>query len=377
MDTKELLEELQKDIADLFVLNERMAKRYEPKKFQVDRARQKAKSLLLAYDELSEMLGYDLAEKHLQFEVQLLSDKTEQEPLTAEPMPLAKLTIFQQDKASAESEVVAKVKVEKHQPEQKIEPKNESALRLTIDEPQAQAILPEEQNDEPEELLSFGNMDLIDNNSEIEEPQFDEESDEPEVLLDLSLAAEEPESKPEITEITNSENDIKISAQNESEKTDGLSKEEEVAKEEEKIVAPNDISDEPKPETELDNQNLSEVSNTPIAAAPIPDEMKLEYELDSYQEHVKSLENLLHAANQADKQQMPTKKLIEVIGLNERFEFIADLFENRTGLFYHAVQAIDQLNSYNEAVDLIERNFDWPDSEIRKQFMNLVQRRFA
>lgn len=337
MDTKELLEELQKDIADLFILNEKMTKAELVKKFQLDRARQKAKTLLLAYDELSDLLGYALPEKHLQVELELHPQPAQAPPLEAEQ---PKQTTIDEPPA-AEQPTAAEQQVEQVEEEQADEAI--CAAEEPLPQPDAKEDAEEENlplDDEPDELPNL----TITNDSSFDEEQEEEREREEQEEKEEQEAREEERKSEE-----------------EEEKEKEREEQEQEAKENEE-----------EPTKKIDGLNLGKILHSPA-----PDNMKLEYELDHYQESMKSLDDLLGAATREPTGETPIERLIEAIGLNERFEFIADLFNNRTDVFYHTVQSIDQMENREAAELFLQEKFNWPDSEIKKQFMNLVQRRFA
>lgn len=72
----------------------------------------------------------------------------------------------------------------------------------------------------------------------------------------------------------------------------------------------------------------------------------------------------------------PLHKLEAAIGLNDRFQFIRELFNNDAGLFNKTVTQIDQMQDINEAVSFLNSNFKWKRNETSLKFAQLVKRRF-
>lgn len=78
----------------------------------------------------------------------------------------------------------------------------------------------------------------------------------------------------------------------------------------------------------------------------------------------------------------PIKDLRKAISLNDRFIFIAELFNNDEALFDKSVKTINAFHIFSEATYWIEREisskFSWDNkSEAVQHFMSLVRRRFA
>jgi hypothetical protein len=73
----------------------------------------------------------------------------------------------------------------------------------------------------------------------------------------------------------------------------------------------------------------------------------------------------------------PLTMLKVAIGLNDRFQFIRELFNNDTSLFDHTVEQIDQMGNISEAVTFLNSNFKWKRNETSLKFAQLVKRRFS
>ena len=73
----------------------------------------------------------------------------------------------------------------------------------------------------------------------------------------------------------------------------------------------------------------------------------------------------------------PIENLTKGIGLNDKFLFSKELFDGNSQNFNAAINAINAMNSFEEAEEYIKTNFSWsPNNNIAKYFMNLVRRRF-
>ena len=139
----------------------------------------------------------------------------------------------------------------------------------------------------------------------------------------------------------------------------------------------------------------------PITEAPVvielivPDERQLANEHNKGETHhtgtdlQKSINERLMESNQVKNDFQPTEnaslgypvtpiKLIwDAIGINDRFLFVRELFENNSSKFEATVKAIDELSSIQEAVNYLKLNFKWNNSEASQRFLILVKQRFT
>jgi hypothetical protein len=75
-------------------------------------------------------------------------------------------------------------------------------------------------------------------------------------------------------------------------------------------------------------------------------------------------------------------ELAESLALNQRFMFTKELFDGNADLLRHALKSVDELNTFEEAVDLINARFvfelGWDiESEEVHEFMQQVYRKFV
>jgi hypothetical protein len=75
-------------------------------------------------------------------------------------------------------------------------------------------------------------------------------------------------------------------------------------------------------------------------------------------------------------------ELAESLALNQRFMFTKELFDDNADLLRHALKSIDELNTFEDAVDLINARFvgelGWDiESEEVREFMQQVYRKFV
>lgn len=72
----------------------------------------------------------------------------------------------------------------------------------------------------------------------------------------------------------------------------------------------------------------------------------------------------------------PVKSIKSAIGINDRFQYIRELFNGNPEKFTETVNALDSMNNIQEAVVYLRENFRWKKNETSLKFVNLVKRRF-
>ena len=72
----------------------------------------------------------------------------------------------------------------------------------------------------------------------------------------------------------------------------------------------------------------------------------------------------------------PVTSIQAAIGINDRFQYIRELFDGDTEKFLKTVKALDSMSDIKEAVDYLRQNFRWKKNETSLKFVHLVKRRF-
>ena len=72
----------------------------------------------------------------------------------------------------------------------------------------------------------------------------------------------------------------------------------------------------------------------------------------------------------------PVSSIQSAIGINDRFQYIRELFEGSADNFVKAVSDLDAMDDLKEAVDYMQSNFKWKKNETSLKFINLIKRRF-
>ncbi len=93
----------------------------------------------------------------------------------------------------------------------------------------------------------------------------------------------------------------------------------------------------------------------------------------------KSLNDFLSGASKLEHKlaSSPIAKLESAIGLNDRFQYIRELFDNDSQAFQETVKSIDGLDNLDQALSYLDQNFLWEENEASVKFAQLVKRRFS
>ena len=76
-------------------------------------------------------------------------------------------------------------------------------------------------------------------------------------------------------------------------------------------------------------------------------------------------------------QSRPLKDISTAIGLNEKFLFIKELFNDNAALYQNTIDKLNNFTNFNEAVQFIDDYFEWVfDAEQVQKLLELVHRRF-
>lgn len=92
----------------------------------------------------------------------------------------------------------------------------------------------------------------------------------------------------------------------------------------------------------------------------------------------KSLNDLITDQNKLEFKlsNRPVSSIQTAIGINDRFQYIRELFDGDNQKFLEAVKTLDSKQNIKEAVDYLRNNFKWKKNETSLKFVNLVKRRF-
>lgn len=72
----------------------------------------------------------------------------------------------------------------------------------------------------------------------------------------------------------------------------------------------------------------------------------------------------------------PVASIQTSIGINDRFQYIRELFEGSADDFAKTVAELDNMSNLKEAVSFLQQNFKWKKNDTSLKFVHLVKRRF-
>ncbi len=76
-------------------------------------------------------------------------------------------------------------------------------------------------------------------------------------------------------------------------------------------------------------------------------------------------------------QAKPVSDISTAIGINERFLYIRELFNNDAMKYENAIKTLNESANFNEAFNYMSREFDWDmDSELVQGLLEIVRRKF-
>jgi len=73
----------------------------------------------------------------------------------------------------------------------------------------------------------------------------------------------------------------------------------------------------------------------------------------------------------------PVTSIQAAIGINDRYQYIRELFDGSGDKYTEAVTDLDKMSTIQEAVAYLQLNYKWKKTETSLKFVNLVKRRFA
>lgn len=172
-------------------------------------------------------------------------------------------------------------------------------------------------------------------------------------------------------------------------------KEEEVAPKKEAPVVESELNEEPaapEPTPEIPVQEVTEtvtVSPEPVAvpepakvlpsgnghqSAPLQEKKFLTEQFQS-----QSLNDIMAGVHKMDQHfaNTPIAKLETAVGLNDRFQYIRELFENDAELYRQTVTKIDSFAQLDEAIAYLDQHFNWEKDDTSVKFLHLIKRRFS
>ena len=192
----------------------------------------------------------------------------------------------------------------------------------------------------------------------------EEESDEPEVEVELIFNEEDEETENE--EIAESSEEVAESNEVVAEKN------EEIAEPNEEVAESNEVV--------VEDQNLSTLNTQPSTPkrsallslyedAPAPVLGEQFHEKPSVADTIACPKGVAESA--------PVASLREAIGLADKFMLIRELFDGEAEAYDKAIEVLDKQPSFDDCIIYIAENYTWsPNSAATKFLMELLQRKY-
>lgn len=360
MDRKKLLQIIDKNLNELLEINQEMAQSAQLSKLELDIALAKAKLLFQEYE-----LLHELNVPHA------VKPALKPEPAVAtETSP----TLFDLPVAPAAKPEPANI-----QPEPvKIELKKGESL---IAEPAEAPAVPENEEaaSQPEAATAQPET-IVPERVEVD-VAFDVEAKPEAVAVAEPVKAEVPEpaalAEPAQTSSREAESETPAPEK-------PVQKAEPVKKESAPVEV---INMEPAAEAVKKNERVAEAAkpiSVPVEPEALPKNGSAKTELAdkkavAEQFQSKSLNDTLSPNNKLDQRlaSSPIQKLENAIALNDRFQYIRELFNNDAELFGSTIEKIDKMHTIDEALEFLDSQFEWEMDDISLKFIHLVRRRFS
>lgn len=265
------------------------------------------------------------------------------------------------------------------------------------------------ENEVPEEVQTIDpDEDIAEGEEDVAEPESEEETpelDEPEVEIeddadDLPDEDEEEKTVPEDDEDLDEdvEEEILLELDEDEEGEDDLTDEDEEEIEEpetEQKVELTELNTDPQPGVreihidDLDDDDIEPLRFSPVSEPftrpvmreiPKPEEPVQEKMVVGEKFQKERSVNDVIAENKTGESKLtngPISSLRAAIGLNDRFLFIREIFENNSDKYNSIIDQLDKLETIQQAVDYLKANLTLQKNETSMKFVDLLKRRFT
>ncbi|RIJ46865.1 hypothetical protein D1614_17030 [Maribellus luteus] len=154
------------------------------------------------------------------------------------------------------------------------------------------------------------------------------------------------------------------------------------------VISDSIVSDEKADASTEVTENLEE-EGAQVSEVPESDELEMDEDEepvaggqrlgDSFLKE-KSVNDLMGSGNNKLENKIsnsPVRSIQAAIGINDRYQYIRELFDGNAERFTEAVTDLDKMGSIQEAVGYLQLNYKWKKTDTSLKFVNLVKRRFA
>jgi hypothetical protein len=130
------------------------------------------------------------------------------------------------------------------------------------------------------------------------------------------------------------------------------------------------------------------VKTEPVKAEPVQQELELDEDSAHDRQNKRlgdsfSKEKSLNDLNSGEAQKlenkisnMPVASIQAAIGINDRFQYIRELFDGSSEKYVETVTKLDSMTELKDAVVYLQQNFKWKKTEVSLKFVSLIKRRF-
>lgn len=140
----------------------------------------------------------------------------------------------------------------------------------------------------------------------------------------------------------------------------------------------------PEPKTaETPQRTITQAAAREAQPAPVPPAVgpsqtpRLGEKLRPQNEAVNEIYGKAKSAGKSTSNLQPVSDIFIAIGLNDRFLFTRELFNNDSVLFKSTITTLNNLQNFEAAVEFVKKEFKWNEEDpVTEQFMHLVKRRY-
>ena len=283
--------------------------------------------------------------------------------------------------------------------EDRIDEEEEEISEVSFPDPELE-ILHFEERDYPEteefqeEEGEFVEQDEDEQETDVEEEEPESDDDEDE---EFESDDEEPETdEDDLTEVEDEEQEeIDLEELEEEDEEEFIEEEEEEEPVQKPVIEQTELKNDPQPGIreisidELDDEDeLEPVRFTPRAESPVrpqmreipkPEETASEKTVvgESFQKERSLNDSIGENKLESKVANSPITSLRAAIGLNDRFIFIREIFDNNSDKYNKIIENLDKMEHIQEAVEYLKANLSMQKNEASLKFVDLLKRRFT
>ena len=382
MDKRKLVNIIVKDIEEIRILSEEVAESEDTSALIIDLALYRARLLCQEIELLRDLVGNSPVVQ-LEEEDVIFDSPEEEDSFHDFPDPELEILNFEQDEYPQTEELADEEDFEEESDED-TEEKEEVEDDLEKEEADLEEDLEEDLTDEEDldqeddqEEIAEDDLDQEDDLEEIAEGDLDEDEDQGKITEQEQEddMEEEPE---EEEDIVKKEEDQKVTSihatQLQEHPQPGV-----------REIQIDDLDDEDEIEPVRFAPSTGTTSRPPMREIPKPDFLETESQEnekkvvgEKYQKE-RSLNDSIGEKKPMDSK-LPFGRITSLraaIGLNDRFLFIREIFDNNSEKYNKVIEQLDKMEQIQEAVEYLKANLTMQKNEASMKFVELLKRRFT